>query len=303
MGAIITTTAAFLVGAAASPTSDTLVFTPLAEKANAGQVEVFHGVDANEKEWLTVASTTLEAGACTATLVGLNTLLTAAHCVDRQDNTTRPARLDAGGKSWTVTCQIGPAYLAVGWQGAGGRRAPSDYALCLLTPINNAGPYGVGLRFETLNFKPLKKSDPVLLVGWGCSSLSSDGVTAKGGGGAGKLRLGDTTIARPASSYNASVDTLAVGVQPAACPGDSGGPLITGASAKAAMGPDLKRRVRGVISTVGPTEYQGKPAYLSTMAALSDPAFQAFATAWVKGKDVSICGLLPQWPESQGRCT
>lgn len=288
--------------ASARDEPEPLEFRLAAEVLPGGTVQLANGVEVNAADWPTlimaqVRTSSGKLATCTATLVGPNVALMAAHCVDNPLS-SRPlaAFLVVDGRRLLLQCELHPHYL---------RRAPrftvprgsEDYALCLLDDGGTRPASLRALSFDVLDSRsPLKPGEPVLMTGYGCSQLGVEDGRLTYKESPGVLRIGDEHIEKVASGAPAAPTYLSVrserGLEPALCPGDSGGPLFSGVSTTQ---PNLVRRVRGVNSMVA-LERRGDGGYdfVSSIAATGTPLFHAWAEDWVKRHESSkaeLCGM------------
>lgn len=232
---------------------------------------------------------------CTAVLVGPNVALMAAHCVDPKRRgpafALLKANLKVGGRWIPYRCEIHPDYLKQPLKGLS-PRGSQDFALCILLDAGELPEVLKTMRFEVVEAQePLKQGAAVLMTGYGCERLSIVDGLLQANRADGVLRLGDARIhtAPPGVAGQLAYATIhsQVDVQPALCPGDSGGPLLSGATARDA---DQQRRVRGVNSSVG---VQGQ-TLVSSIAATGTPTFREWAQDWIKrnqAEKAQVCGL------------
>jgi hypothetical protein len=295
---------------------ETIVFRLSTDVLPPGGVQLANGVVVVPSDWPTIiltkfpktGSSSKKVPTCTATLVGPNVALTAAHCVDAMLSITpRKPVLKVDGRDLKLSCEINPNYLKRDIK-VRSPRGSEDYALCLLDDCGVPPASLTALRFEVVDSDlPLKVHQPVLMTGYGCSDLTVVNGELDWNESDETLGIGDERIdsavtgAEPSPTY---VTVRAVGGrEPALCPGDSGGPLFTGASTAA---PDVKRRVVGVNSAVDcfrgddgkavrcvPGD-DGNYYFLSSIAATGTKIFRDWADVWIeknKGKNPVICGL------------
>jgi hypothetical protein len=215
------------------------------------EAQILNGKVAVPRAWPATFVFRTDEGGCTATAIGSQVLLTAAHCVGNGQMGT----ITAGAMTATVVCTHHPDYPA---------RISADFALCRLDAALKAPDLG----FETLSMDaaiPAEK-DKVVLLGYGCR--------AKGGTDRqfGVLFQGDATVTRRPLAEDWYVLTQGA----ALCYGDSGG----GAFTKEGVG----RRVFGVNSR-GDINTN---SWLSSTAATS---FRDWVSNWAKDNKVEVCGL------------
>lgn len=231
---------------------DTLEFRSVGDlyTYNEADPQVRGGVPTNPAEF--PASFFDAALVCSATLVGPDVVLTAAHCVDD----VPLVRLSTPSGMLTARCEIDPGY-----DEASGR--DRDWALCKLD--DNVGHV---TRLETIQTDStfLEGAESVLLSGFGCSDSS--------GAGIGVFRTGAATILAtpPGSNFIVTSDSVAL------CMGDSGGAAFL---SKAESN-------RYQVSVNGLTDLAGERSYL---VRLNSAEFLRFARDWQVRNDAEICGL------------
>lgn len=247
---------------------------------DAGVPSVVNGITVHPEDWPALVRTTN----CTAALVGPRVLLTAAHCVDGgAQNTVNAAKIiQRGGTTIDADCVMHPRYSAAPFQGPEVRNS-ADYALCILGTSLADIPRYRSLLYENVDLGALTKGSPVLITGFGCN------IVEKGPGGGGPqyisttadpvLRVGDAFIEADLSAESDNYRTHSTNPRTASiCPGDSGGPLIIGASTANQAG---RRSISGVNSTV-----EVKPRDVSDLtsrfAALATADFRAFLSAFLR---------------------
>jgi len=214
-------------------------------------IQVINGAVADPKQWPATFVFRTDEGGCTATAIGSQVLLTAAHCVGNGQKGT----IVAGTTTASVVCTHHSDYPA---------RISADFALCHVDGALKKPDLG----FETLSMDAAipAKSDTVVLLGYGCRA--KEGTDRQFG----MLFQGDATVNQRPSAEDWYVHTTGAAV----CYGDSGG----GAFTKSGVG----RRVFGVNSR-GDID---KNSWLSSTAVTS---FRDWASNWAKVNKVEICGL------------
>lgn len=235
------------------------------------------------------------AGACTATLIGSRTVLTAAHCVPPNGELT----IAKGGDRWTTDCQRATRYVR-GWSAscdqAGDCPTSADYALCLIRLKPDEGPPNFASH-ERLNVDPapLAIGNVVKLLGFGCTEK-----TQTGGSGA-KIILSSgwarmTRLPAPQYNYVTTQWDLKGAALPAyaqvsgganVCPGDSGGAVyLSGVESP---------KVRSIVAVASRVYTQDKlivgPSLLSATAT---PEARQFLDDWAKKTD--LCGVKSDHP-------
>jgi hypothetical protein len=296
-----------------SPAS-TLRFRRIVDSVGAGKVSVVNGKTVDPKDWpaLTQATFsktqpdgTVEAFSCTASLVGPAVLLTAAHCVDarKPNGQTLAASLELPHKTIKMTCTMSSPYIHAPIPSVETPRDSADFALCLLTPALDAIPEYASLEYETLDFQnALSTSAPVLITGYGCTSISLVGDKFKFGTLDDTLRVGDETISGIPQAIGVDKDylttTSVAAAEPALCPGDSGGPLMSGASVAHQAVP---RRIVGLNSSIQADTSGSTLDLVSRYAALRTSDFAAFLDSWLAANGAPIvCGA--NWAPGNWPC-
>jgi hypothetical protein len=279
--------------ALSQPAPTLLEFELASTKIQTTRIQLVDGspVPVNSTDWTTLVITPIiMAGQarpiearCTGTLVGPVVVILAAHCLDQNapDGSFRPAFLKVDGERVLMRCAIDPDYLTSPASLDAPRRS-EDIALCHATLTQ---PHAVlrGMIFEALDLTPMLVSQPVLMTGYGCTDISKpqDLDTT--------LRLGNAVIGYPAGGTGPGGDYATISsisaAEPSLCPGDSGGPMFSGATVR---NPQGQRRVRGVNSGYG----EVGPVRFSKIAMLSSPGISHWALKWLKAyPGAYICGV------------
>lgn len=295
-----------------TPKQRTIVFRPAHELLPAGRVKLVNGTEVSREDWPTLVLADIyvpgtdKPGTCTGTLVGPNTILVAAHCVDSPDDTPLPnVQLWIDSRRIELSCERHPDYLKQDYRPSA-PRGSEDFALCLIKDGGRRPAFLKKINYEVVEPEiSLNPGDKVLMTGYGCSvlNLTSDGklnaVPERG-----ILRIGDEKIDAAFETWKSAYVTIRSqrGREPALCPGDSGGPLLTGATL---TNPDRVRRVRGVNSSICTVQRNtnsrcatmtgpGTWDIISSIAATGTPSFKPWADDWILRNQSSIpivCGI------------
>ena len=270
-----------------------------------GEVTLSNGIVVSPSDWKTLILASIpktgradeQASTCTGTLVGPKAVLIAAHCVDNPLGlTARKAVLSVAGRQAVLTCEIHPTYLALEPKFRE-PRGSEDYALCAIDYRGPVPASVAGLEFEVLDASTLApRGSAALMTGFGCSELRVQGGQLDWDKSDRLLRIGDGRIDAQAGTVPGNPSYLTIRSDnargPAVCPGDSGGPLFTGATTGAPAGP---RRVIGVNSAVA-TQRRPDQGYdlISRIAALGNPSFRNWASGWASRNQATagvVCGV------------
>lgn len=167
---------------------------------------LINGSEVNEGEYPEVINIIScfggKCGTCSASIVGPQTILTAAHCV-RGDGGTQ---FTYNQNIYKAQCEANPAFK---------ENTSHDIALCLIDKT-------IDLKYAHLSQRKLSKYDDVKLMGFGCTQI--DG----GGRSNGILRVGTANVKKlpgevTKESYDKYFQTYS---DVALCFGDSGGPAF-----------------------------------------------------------------------------
>jgi|ERR1700733_13728687 hypothetical protein len=278
--------------------SSKLAFTIIKRLPQSGSPSVVNGQKVNASDWpmLLIASFAAsdETVNCTATVVGPKVVLTSAHCVDAGgvSGEVRPAQLDIDGQPDFMTCTMPDSYAKAQKPQIDSPRSSADYALCILKVDLSTISDFASIQYESLDTKSaLKLNDPILITGYGCTSVTVTQCKLKGSQTDYKLRASDGRVSQVPTNSGPDANYLQsrsrTSADPALCPGDSGGPLVYGATLKDQT---VKRSVVGVNSSISPI-CTIPNALVSRFAALNTEIFHEFVDTWVSrnGKPV-ICG-------------
>ena len=291
----------------------TIVFQHINDVVQAGTTKLSNGVEVQRADWPALIMAQIpnpgtdKPRTCTASLVGPNVVLLAAHCVDSWEGKARSAQLRVASRKIAMRCEMHPDYVVHEYQFAVPRDS-ADYALCLLQDEGVAAFSFADIRFEVVETaSSLRAGDDVLMTGYGCDKLK---VAASGvldwAPNSSVLRIGDSRVEFPTGQWPlaaAYVTTVSPeGREPALCPGDSGGPLFSGVTSRA---PNGLRRIRGVNSKIcarrrgdatlcstgiGPGTWD----IVSSMAATDVESFRVWAVDWIARNhesDPILCGV------------
>ena len=243
------------------------------------------------------------AASCTATLIGPQVLLTAAHCVDAAQKLSSGFPMTVSGTATfdrpydLENCAMPDAYAKANPTYTLRPRTAEDWALCKL----KSRPTGVRPEVVSLT-PPAANSTRYFMLGFGCSKVERKGGTLVGVDQEGVLRAGTDTLEAVNVGLAGNVGGFAVALAgitgPSLCPGDSGGGSMTGIDLKSVTAP---RSVSMINSALGSTG-EGKDLLLySYFAPLGTGLFEAFARGWATSDpERRICGI--HIPREQAPC-
>lgn len=230
---------------------------------------------------------------CTASLIGPNTVLTAAHCVDPGvvGGKALLAFLRVGGRKLPMYCDMHPDYSRHPLMGLS-PRSSDDFALCILDDDGQRPQQLKTMRYEVIDSETaLTSGSDVVMTGYGCKELKIINGVPKAGESDGRLRIGDGVIDKSVGTEPGRLSYVTIRseehVGPALCPGDSGGPLFSGIKA---VSPDDKRRIRGVNSSIS----AANGYFISRIAATGTSSFRSWALGWLsqnRNFNPEACGL------------
>lgn len=277
---------------AAAQAVDTLDFRFARDANREGGFRIANGKAADPSAWHTLAFATFvhngEARRCTGTLVSEEVFLTSAHCIDAGD-TLRIAYLVVGAERVRLDCEPHPDYMRLRYI-SGGVRGPLDFALCFI-PYRNGAPESIAsLEFEVIDTSSAPTpGETVLFAGFGCTRLRehADGFVG--------VDINQTELHVAVDTVDALeagfVETKALWeTEGSLCDGDSGGPLMTGATIADQVG---SRRIRAVNSNIRREGARGE-LVRSGFAPVSHPRFGEWARAWARPANRPerlICGV------------
>ena len=313
-----------LTGSLCKADANCALFRIASDALPASGIQMANGYLARPQDWSAVIMAHFSYGkdaegkpiyaTCTATLVGIHVLLTAAHCIDMgESDRYRPALFVVDNRNVKISCDPDPRYFREAYRGES-PRSSYDFALCELSWQGLTPPTLQKLVFEMIDARtPLVVGAPVLMTGYGCTDLRVENHRLRFTPDATKFRVGEEAIWQATSGGGAEAAYVVArsegGKQPELCPGDSGGPLLSGLRLIKPATPDgvatLKssgpRRIRGVNSSI---DFIDRPAppydFVSRIAAFAGTGFDAYATWW-RGRhpNAKLCGISPDASQCQ----
>jgi hypothetical protein len=191
-------------------------------------------------------------GNCTATVIGPQTLITAAHC------TRSKVSFSVGGSKYQGQCMYSSEYNG---------NATADYSICFISsPVQ-------GIEFETINTDPgfIAVDDKILQSGFGCTKWGKqlDG----------KFRTGISSVLKTPSGKDYDYRTgRGEDGEAVLCSGDSGGP---------AWGLDASGERTKLISV----NSRSNTTTRSYLSALATPAFTKLLASFQDKHKTSVCGV------------
>lgn len=247
--------------------------------------KILGGVRAVRKDWPATLVFTDDGGdQCTATAVGDQILITAAHCVARSPSgvvvwnnrnirlqcTTHPDYNDEPRQTGDLPCHLRVYASEIA-------ACTADVALCRTTN-------GAVLASSVGHFERVKSTPPAVvehkkisLLGYGCIDVNTKPT--------GDLSIGTATVmhssvpgasANPEKTFDEFIRTMGAGV----CYGDSGGAGFTTSDPKT-------REIVGISS-------RGNLSSGSSLVNIKDPRIAKFLTDFSSSNGISICGLDPK---------
>jgi len=269
------------------PVPTAIRFQSLEIKFGSGQVQLANGDTVDPAQWPAIVVATLsKTSFCSATIIGPSVLLTAAHCVDARNklipDATIPVSVEVGNLDLqSIECKMHQNYAAAPIPARkADPRSADDFALCELN-----GKMPKSLTMETLELEAsLTKQEPVVLIGYGCTSAWVIGNSIEHGPSDEALRIGDSNL----HAVNVADTLVDAGTyvatrsetksQPYICPGDSGGPMMTHTSVEDTLQND--RRIAGVNSKLVALAHDGHWDFYSLIAPSNQAGLGSFLTAW-----------------------
>lgn len=286
----------------------------------AGETKLANGKTVIAANWPTVIATEIvrpvkegqKTPICTAAFIGPNVVLMAAHCIDNPlTGQPRGAKVEIGPRRLDLRCEAPKSYLDRDPRFSV-PRGSDDYALCLMLDQKAPPEALTRLKFEVVDISaPPPKGARVLMVGYGCTEVKPLGASFEFNQRDGSLRIADQVVEDPPPGGTGEgaywMGLASHGSEAMLCPGDSGGPLFTGATSDEPEGQKATdaegrtivwpRRIRGVNSKVLPPR-AADGAIVSNVSALGTPAFSDWARRWLQQNSNDpaaskplICGL------------
>lgn len=206
---------------------------------------------------------------CTATLIGPQAALTAAHCLDDVDSLS----IDDAQGTIPVTCDRHPAYVP------GAVTLANDVALCRFHKAFRVGK----ILYESvdINSDAGDAQKGIFLLGYGCRRLSDS--EKDDPSYYGKLYGGFTTLASVLSETGHLIAKTGAVI----CPRDSGGAAYRIQDRTKMTG---NRSVVGVNS--GFINQDGGVSYITSLKLVANN----FLRQWANKSNIKICGLHPDTP-------
>lgn len=195
------------------PNTGDAIFRPVSElNQDSSGVALAGGKIADISKWRASFYSVSADGRCTSTLIGPNTLLTAAHCVGNGKAVSIEYELEK--KIFSGTCTHAPGYPG---------DVSADYALCLVKVTTDTAPIPSSPipvpYYESLSFEPVNVKQNVLLAGFGCTNPD------RTGGNDRQFRIGYAPVRTLPNNEDKNYFTTQG--ETFVCPGDSGGAAYT----------------------------------------------------------------------------
>lgn len=232
---------------------------PLPPKPTGIMATLIGGDEAHAEDFPATVYISDGSGRCTATLIGPESLISAAHCMD--DDSAVVFTLLTG-KTHRARCRHHPDYK---------QNETADWALCYLdTPVLE------GVTFESISMDRTipRRGDRILLSGYGCTKEGG------GGGNDGTLRVGYAEVIQVPRRGDWDIVTKG---DVALCFGDSGGPAFY------TWGSDDLSPANRVLVSVNSRGNIKDTSYLSKT--LQNEVFSSWVRNWAAANETEICGI------------
>lgn len=232
---------------------------------SAAEPTLIGGMLAKEGDFPSVIHISAGAARCTATIVGPQTILTAAHCVtDEKDISPVNAHFQVSTTVFKATCRHHPHYEG---------NYSFDYALC-----KTSSPIHID-KYASIDHQFVGLGKKVTLMGYGCVN-PRDQYGAGGDEWDGRLRYGSVRVDKPAGMSWEGGPYFETKGQTALCFGDSGGPAM-----RYVKDPRLENHF--VIGVNSRSDIKSR-GYISATFVKS---FQNWARDYAVANRVEICGI------------
>nr|WP_201010207.1 trypsin-like serine protease [Rhizobium rhizogenes]QCL09634.1 trypsin family protein [Rhizobium rhizogenes] len=216
---------------------------------------------ANTGDWPATLYAQVEPGShCTATIVGPQAVLLAAHCVPSKGTFS----IVVDQVTFHARCTIAPGWL---------KDESDDYAMCAV----DGQPFPVPAESISTTIEAVKVGTQLLIAGFGCNDQYQNG--------SGTFRIGHAPVVRlpnvKDANYVFDKNSVVTQGSQSICPGDSGG----GAYLETQSATGTHRVIVAVNSRV---DLSKLTSYLSSMAT---PDAVGFLNNWMQTNNQKICGL------------